>query len=74
MASLVCGALFDSSRLVYFIYRELSAFAAATICFAAMMAPENLDGIGVGRDDEEPIVTDAQPKFLTPLESVRVTR
>ncbi len=32
----------------------------------------NLDGIGLGADEEEPVVTNAQPKFFSPFKSFHV--
>jgi len=37
-----------------------------------MMNAANLDGIGVGRDKEEPVVADAQTKFISPLECFHI--
>ncbi len=32
----------------------------------------NLDGVGIGADEEEPVVTDAESKLFSPLESFHV--
>ena len=34
----------------------------------------NLDGVGISADEEEPIVTNAEPKLFSPLESFHVAR
>jgi len=34
----------------------------------------NLDGVGIGTDEEEPVVTNAQPKLFSSLESFHVAR
>ncbi len=39
-----------------------------------MMDAANLDHIGIGTDEEEPVVTNAQPKLFSPLECFHVAR
>ena len=46
----------------------------SAIGFAAMMDAANLDGIGVGTDEEDPEVANAQPKLFSPLKSFHVAR
>ena len=38
-----------------------------------MTDPANLDGIGIWADEEEPVVTNAQPEFVCTPQSFHVT-
>ena len=46
----------------------------SAVGFAAMMDAANLDGIEVGTNEEEPVVTDAQPKLFSALQRFHVAR
>ena len=37
-----------------------------------MMNATNLNGIGIGNDKEKSVVTDAQPKLISPMERLHV--
>ena len=39
-----------------------------------MMDTANFDGIALGTDEKQPIVSDAEPEFFSSLESFHVTR
>ena len=45
---------------------------ASAIGFASMMNAADLDGIGVGADKKEPVVANAQSKFISALKRLHV--
>jgi hypothetical protein len=56
------------------VRRLHSQIRSSPVGFAAVTDAANLDGIGIGADEEEPAVANAQPKFFSSLESFHVTR
>jgi hypothetical protein len=46
----------------------------SAVSFTAMTNAADLDGVGIGADEEEPVVANAQPKFFSSLESFHIAR